>query len=132
MTFLFYFCLLLLLTLVSCSCHLYCVWRENYGLERVNFTGPDTWKYCHANRLPIFLQHQTTQGIDASTRHIQNSLQVLLALHYCFSVNPSSRAPHDAQNARRSRTRTPFHSLESCFLRGLHPLKLQPGGGFTL
>ena len=43
-----------------------------------------------------------------------------------------SRAPHDAQNARRSRTRTLFHSLESCFVRGLHPLKLQPEGGFTL
>ena len=42
------------------------------------------------------------------------------------------RAPHDAQNVRRSRTRTLFHSLESCFVRGLHPLKLQPGGGFTL
>ena len=46
--------------------------------------------------------------------------------------NTCVSAPHDAQNARRSRTRTPFHSLESCFVRGLHPLKLQPGGGFTL
>ena len=42
------------------------------------------------------------------------------------------RAPHDAQNACRSRTRMLFHSLESCFVRGLHPLKLQPGGGFSL
>ena len=42
------------------------------------------------------------------------------------------RAPNDAQNARRSCTRTLFHSLESCFVHGLHPLELQPGGGFTL
>ena len=92
--------------------------------------------------MPILKDVATVAFCDAqSTQEIHEKVSSLLGFALCcevpaFLVHRRNklvhRAPHDAQNARHSRTRTQFHSLESCFVRGLHPLKLQPGGGFTL